>query len=48
MTREKKFHGLLDFIKIPLVGKLNGGRFGEFDEPLIICQTKTIQISAYN
>ena len=31
-----------------IVGKLGGGRFGEFDEPLIICQTKTIQISAYN
>ena len=44
----EKFDGLLDFIIIHIAGKLDGGRFGDFDESLIIHQTKTIQISVYN
>ena len=31
-----------------IAGMFGGGKFGEFGESSVICQTKTIQISSYN
>ena len=40
----------LMIIEIPYSGKLDwwGGKFGEFVELSVICQTETIQLSTYN